>query len=197
MLDLKTINLVLGEFEERGISKETMIDAIEQAMATAYKKEYGKRGQVIRGMLDMNTGTVSFEQVKTIVDETMVRFPEPDEEIPEPHPHHEHDEVVEGELPRYDGEKHMLLEDAKRIKRDLLAHVHADSRATGCECREGVIPGHDTITHAIAHRHTWILPTIKRLQIFPFKIVCIDRLDIAYIPVGNFRCIANRGHICR
>ena len=117
-MDLKTINLVLSEFEERGISKETMIEAIESAMATAYKKEYGKRGQVVHAKLDMNTGTVSFEQVKTIVDETMVRFPEPDEEIPEPHPHHDHEEVLEGELPRFDAEKHMLLEDAKRIKRD-------------------------------------------------------------------------------
>ncbi len=123
MLDLKTINLVLGEFEERGISKETMIDAIEQAMATAYKKEYGKRGQVVRGMLDMNTGTVSFEQVKTVVDETMVRFPEEgEEEMPEIQPHHPHfdreEEVAEGELPRYDAEKHILLSDAKLMKRD-------------------------------------------------------------------------------
>jgi N utilization substance protein A len=121
MLDLKTIHLVLGEFEERGITKEVMIDAIESAMATAYKKEYGKRGQVIRGKLDMNTGTVTFEQVKTVVDDTMVRFPEEGEEVeelPAHHPHHDREEeVAEGELPRYDAEKHMLLEDAQRIKR--------------------------------------------------------------------------------
>jgi N utilization substance protein A len=120
MLDLKTINSVLGEFEERGITKEVMVDAIESAMATAYKKEYGKRGQVVRGKLDMNSGTVSFEQVKTVVDDTMVRFPEEGEEIEEVqhHPHHDREEeVAEGELPRYDAEKHMLLEDAQRIKR--------------------------------------------------------------------------------
>ncbi|MDB5265017.1 MAG: nusA [Parcubacteria group bacterium] len=124
MLDLKTINLVLGEFEERGISKEVMVDAIEQAMATAYKKEYGKRGQVVRGKLDMNSGTVAFEQVKLVVDDTMVRFPEEGEveaEVPHPHfPQHEHEEVVaEGELPRFDAEKHMLIDDAKRIKRGI------------------------------------------------------------------------------
>ncbi len=121
MLDLKTIHSVLGEFEERGITKEVMVDAIESAMATAYKKEYGKRGQVVRGKLDMNSGTVTFEQVKTVVDDTMVRFPEEGEEIeelPAHHPHHDREEVVaEGELPRYDAEKHMLLEDAQRIKR--------------------------------------------------------------------------------
>jgi hypothetical protein len=74
MLDLKTIHSVLGEFEDRGISRETMLEAIESAMATAYKKEYGKRGQVVRAKLDMNSGGVTFEQVKTIVDDTMVRF---------------------------------------------------------------------------------------------------------------------------
>jgi N utilization substance protein A len=119
MLDLKTIHSVLGEFEERGIGKEVMIEAIESAMATAYKREYGKRGQVVRAMLSMDSGTVSFEQVKTIVDDTMVRFPTPDEEEAEPvHPHHEHDETPEGELPRFDTEKHILIEDARRIKRD-------------------------------------------------------------------------------
>lgn len=119
MLDLKTIQSVLGEFEERGISKETMIDAIESAMATAYKKEYGKRGQVVRALLDMNTGTLQFEQVKSVVDETMVRFPTAEEEEAEPlHTMRDHDEVPEGELPRYDAEKHILLEDARRIKRD-------------------------------------------------------------------------------
>lgn len=126
MLDLKTINLVLAEFEERGITKEVMVDAIEQAMATAYKKEYGKRGQVVRGILDMNTGTVAFEQVKVVVDDSMVRFPLEGEEVveaPDAHPHHFHkedvEELSEGELPRYDAEKHMLLDDAKRIKRDV------------------------------------------------------------------------------
>jgi N utilization substance protein A len=123
MLDLKTIHSVLGEFEERGISKETMTEAIESAMATAYKREYGKRGQIVRAMLDMNSGTVTFEQVKTIVDDTMVRFPTPDEEAADEsavdhHPHHENDETPEGELPRFDTEKHILIEDARRIKRD-------------------------------------------------------------------------------
>ncbi len=120
MLDLKTINSVLGEFEERGIPREVMKEAIESAMATAYKREYGKRGQVIRAKLDMSVGVVTFEQVKTVVDETMVRFPKEDEEIVTPeHPHHFHEEeqVAPGELPRYDAEKHLLLEDAKRIKK--------------------------------------------------------------------------------
>ncbi len=122
MIDLKTINAVLGEFEDRGISRDTMIDAIESAMATAYKREYGKRGQVVHAKLDLNTGTISFEQVKTVVDDTTVRFPAPGEELPEEHAHAhayhaDEEQLEEGELPRFDPEKHILLENAKLIKR--------------------------------------------------------------------------------
>jgi N utilization substance protein A len=121
MIDLKTINAVLGEFEDRGISRETMVDAIESAMATAYKREYGKRGQIIRAKLDLGTGTLAFEQAKTVVDETNVRFPAPDEIVEEHHGHGYHhteeEHLAEGELPRFDAEKHMLLSDAKLIKR--------------------------------------------------------------------------------
>ncbi len=121
MIDLKTIQAVLGEFEDRGISRATMIDAIESAMATAYKREYGKRGQVVRAKIDMNTGTVSFEQVKTVVDDTTVRFPSPEEvEKDEERPHSFHadeEHLAEGELPRFDPEKHILIADAKLMKR--------------------------------------------------------------------------------
>ena len=121
MIDLKTMGAVFEEFEDRGISRVTMIDAIESAMATAYKREYGKRGQIIRAKLDLNTGTMSFEQMKTVVDDTTVRFPAPDEE-PEDrshaHPFHsEEEQLSEGELPRFDSEKHILLADAKLIRR--------------------------------------------------------------------------------
>lgn len=122
MIDLKTINAVLGEFEDRGITRSTMIEAIESAMATAYKREYGKRGQVVHAKLDLNSGTISFEQVKTVVDDTTVRFPSPEEEIAEEHAHahafHADEEhLEEGELPRFDTEKHILIENAKLMKR--------------------------------------------------------------------------------
>lgn len=34
--------------EEKGISKEKVVEAIESALAAAYKKDYGRRGQHIR-----------------------------------------------------------------------------------------------------------------------------------------------------
>ncbi|VAW32902.1 Transcription termination protein NusA [hydrothermal vent metagenome] len=120
MIDLKTIKLVLGEFEDRGITRETMIDAIETAMATAYKKEYGKRGQVIRSKLELDSGTVIFEQIKTIVDESTVRFPteEDEKDNTEKVVNDDSHEDDEEELPRFDAEKNITLKDAKLMKRD-------------------------------------------------------------------------------
>ncbi len=128
MFDLKVMNSVLGELEEeRGIPREKVIEAIEAALATAYKKEYAKRGQIIRAHIDLGTGTTEFQQVKEVVDESSVRFVEEGEEeaeevhtpfnkkyvAPEPV-----DPNAPVELPRFNSEQHILLADAKLIKRD-------------------------------------------------------------------------------
>ncbi len=115
MFDLKVINSVLGELEEeRGIPREKVISAIEAALATAYKKEYGKRGQDVRAKVDLATGTTEFMQVKTVVDENTVRFEEEGEEAPAPAA----EAGAEEELPRFNPEQHILLADAKFIKKD-------------------------------------------------------------------------------
>ncbi len=57
MIDLKVTNSVLDQLEdERGISREKMLETIENALATAYKKEYGKKGQIIKADFDINSG---------------------------------------------------------------------------------------------------------------------------------------------
>jgi N utilization substance protein A len=122
MFDLKVMNSVLGELEEeRGIPREKVIEAIEAALATAYKKEYAKRGQIIRAHVDLNAGTTEFQQIKEVVDESSVRFVDEDEEPEDERPHkHFADEgnTEEGELPRFNPEQHIVLADAKFIKRD-------------------------------------------------------------------------------
>jgi N utilization substance protein A len=113
MFDLKVINSVLGELEEtRGIPREKVIEAIETALATAYKKEYGKRGQVVRAKFDIGTGATEFYQVKFVVDDTRVRMPVEGEEEDADIATDPDDERV-----RYDAEKHMLIEDARRMKK--------------------------------------------------------------------------------
>lgn len=121
MFDLKVMNSVLGELEEeRGIPRAKVIEAIEAALATAYKKEYAKKGQIIRSHLDLNSGTTEFAQVKTVVDDSSVRFITEEEEMAEKAEEPELD--ADGNpivpLPRYNEEQHIKLEDAKFIKRD-------------------------------------------------------------------------------
>ncbi len=119
MFDLKVINSVLGELEEvRGIPREKILEAIEAALATAYKKEYGKRGQIIRTTFDVKTGEVNFFQVKEVVDKSTVIFEDEAEELENETP--ESAEVDADERSIYDPEKHILLEDAKKIKRDAI-----------------------------------------------------------------------------
>jgi transcription termination/antitermination protein NusA len=125
MFDLKVMNSVLGELEEeRGIPKQKVIEAIEAALATAYKKEYAKKGQVIQAHIDMNTGTTEFQQIKTVVDDSTVRFITEDEEIEERMAAAGQEPELDAEgnpilpLPRFNDEQHIRVEDAKFIKRD-------------------------------------------------------------------------------
>ena len=116
MFDLKVINSVLQELEqERGIPKERIIEAIEAAFATAYRKEYGKKGQTVRAHFDINSGAVSFEQIKFVVDETRVKMPE--EVLAEQNG--EKDPDPEDFRPRYNEDHHILIADARRIKKDV------------------------------------------------------------------------------
>src|SRR3989344_3605894 len=125
MFDLKVMNSVLAELEEeRGIPREKVIEAIEAAMATAYKKEYAKKGQIIRAHIDLNVCTTEFQQIKTVVDETTVRFEDEatgttsttDNENDEPKLDADGNPVAP--LPYYNEEQHIKIEDAKFIKRD-------------------------------------------------------------------------------
>lgn len=115
MFDLKVINSVVMQLEEeRGIPKEKSLDAIATALATAYKKEYGKKGQIIRASFDPNSGQVEFWQVKVVVDRNQVIM-EGDEEMT-------HEEMKDANADdikiRFNPEQHMLYEDAKKIKKD-------------------------------------------------------------------------------
>ncbi len=113
MFDLKVIHSVLQQLEEeRGIPKEKMLEAIELALATAYKKEYGKKGQIVKAIFDQNSGKVEFYQVKIVVDESKVIME--DEEYEEDLK----DVDQENIKVRFNPEHHILLADAKKIKRD-------------------------------------------------------------------------------
>src|SRR3989344_5219581 len=82
LFDLKSLGSALDELQqERGISRESVIDAISTALAAAYRREYGKRGQIIRATFNPETGEDDHRS-------------------------------------RFNPEQHIMLEDARRIRKD-------------------------------------------------------------------------------
>jgi N utilization substance protein A len=118
MLDIKALKVALEQLEqEKKISHEKVVDAVEKSLAAAYQKEYGKRGQIVRCQINFETGETNFEQVKIVVDESTVRMPvEGEEETFDQGPLD--GDVAEGLLPRYNEERHILLSTAKLLKKN-------------------------------------------------------------------------------
>ncbi len=72
-MDVKNFASAIAQIaEEKGISPEKIWETIESAIAAAYKKEYGKKGQIIKCKLDPQSGGLKFWQVKSVVDESMI-----------------------------------------------------------------------------------------------------------------------------
>jgi N utilization substance protein A len=115
MFDLKVLQSTLEQIEkEKNIPREKILEAIEHSLAAAYKKDYGARGQVIRSHFNPETGDLEFFQVKTIVDNTLVKPALSEEQLADPD--FVEELTTEDERVRFNIEHHMYLHDAKFIK---------------------------------------------------------------------------------
>src|SRR3989338_1879992 len=118
-MDLKQFASAISQIsEEKGISQEKILETIDMALAAAYKKEYGEKGQIIRAKFNPKIGEVKFFQIKIVVDESMLK-PETEEE------HGEEasvkiEEELEGEKKiRFNEERHIMLDEAKKIRENI------------------------------------------------------------------------------
>lgn len=136
MIDTKQFISAINQIaDEKGIPKEKVIETIEVAIAAAYKKDYGKKSQVIRAKLDSATGEMQMFQAKTVVDESMIKS---EEEISQEEAEREQRKVelqtkaesepsfaeaTEGEegvikKVRFNEDRHIMLDEARKIKPD-------------------------------------------------------------------------------
>jgi len=121
-MNLKDLGKAIHQIaEEKGLEAEKVIEAVEASIGAAYKKEYGKRGEIVRAKLDLKTGEMQFSQVKTVVDETTVRIVSEEEAEAEDR-ERKGREILEGEqkTPRYNPDRHLLFAEAKKIKKDVV-----------------------------------------------------------------------------
>ena len=123
MLDKQSFASAIDQIcEEKGISKEKVMETIEVAIAAAYKKDFGRKGQNIRAKFDLETGNVRIFQVKQVLDESMIKSEEEIEAekenaesvMPERIEGQEEDKRV-----RFNPEKHIMLEEAQKENPDI------------------------------------------------------------------------------
>lgn len=136
MFDIKQFLLAIKQIaEEKGIPEQSVLETVEAAIAAAYKRDYGKKGQIVRAKLDPDTGNIKMSQVHYVVEgvdeegnitgklplklieeksdftETEGRMRRQEAEIK----NEEAEKSEEGELKiKFNPEKHVLLEDAKK-----------------------------------------------------------------------------------
>lgn len=69
MIDTKQFLSAIKQIsEEKGIAEQSVLETIEAALAAAYKRDYGKKGQVIRVKLNPETGGLDVTQVHYVVE---------------------------------------------------------------------------------------------------------------------------------
>lgn len=123
MFNLKDISRAVSQIaSEKGLETEVILSAIEASFAAAYKKEYRKRGEIIKAKFNIDSGELNFWQVKTVVDLTTVRIVEEELETTDDKsgaPKSERKEIIdeteEDLLPRYNPDRHIMIDEAKKL----------------------------------------------------------------------------------
>jgi len=137
-MDLKILIQTVRQIaEEKGIDEKKVIEAIEGALAAAYKKENEMRSFNIKATLDSESGEATFAQIKEVVDESIVRI-ENDVSVNEEEAEESNGDE-EDKLPRYNEDRHILIDDAKKIKEDVELHEELEFPIKGAEVDFGRI----------------------------------------------------------
>lgn len=145
MIDIKQFISAIDQIaEEKGIDSSQVKEVIEQALAAAYKKDYGERGQSIKVELDVKSGKAEFFQSFLVVSKDMLYTEEELEEMEterlkkqeelsstetsdnkqtdkkKEQIKKEDDEGDDEEKKiRFNDKRHMLLVDAKKIRKNV------------------------------------------------------------------------------
>lgn len=131
MLDQKQfISAITQIAEDKGIPEDKVIEVVEMAISAAYKKDYGKRGQMIRVDFIPKTGNMKFFQLKLVVDESVLREEKEDEDNEEivsdngkssdreanrEEKAEEYDDEDGEKKIKFNAEKHIMIDEAKKL----------------------------------------------------------------------------------
>lgn len=135
MLDARQFVSAMKQIaEEKGIPEDKVVETIEAAIAAAYKKDYGEKGQIIRAKLHQDSGEIEITQIKIVIedidDEGNIIGEIPDRQAVEAEIAKENrqenrevkvsEEIGGEELKiKFNPEKYITLKDAKKIDKKL------------------------------------------------------------------------------
>ena len=131
-MDQKQFSAAIAQIaEEKGLSKEQIIETIEMAIAAAYKKDYGQKGQNMKAKFNPETGEVKISQLFLVVDKDMLKeeiedlasskskTTEGKTKVPISSPKTKEVEEKEEKKIRFNPLKHMMIDEAKKIKKTI------------------------------------------------------------------------------
>lgn len=101
--------------EEKGIPMEKAFEIVEAALASAYKKDYGKRGEIIQVELDKKSGNIKAFQVKTVAEQTEETETE---KSAKKEKEQKNGEEKEQSKKRFNADRNLTIEEAKEYKKD-------------------------------------------------------------------------------
>ncbi len=93
--------------DEKGISREKAIEIVEASLASAYKKEYGEKGQIIKVDLDEVSGNIKVFQIKIVAEEI------DEDEIEEI----ETEDGDEEQKKKFNPDRNITIEEAKKYQK--------------------------------------------------------------------------------
>lgn len=138
-MDIKQFTSAIKQIsEEKGIPEQSVLETIEAAIAAAYKRDYGKKGQIIKSKLNLETGKIDMAQTHFVVDgvdeegyitgvlPTRIMEEKPDfQDFDRTRDRRKQEEeetkkTEDGEIKvKFNPEKHIALEDAKKVNKKL------------------------------------------------------------------------------
>jgi len=127
-MDFKAFTSAISQItEEKGLDHNRVLEIIEQALASAYKKEYGERGQVVKAVLDEETGKTDFYRILLVVDHTLVYMDEDQivelgltkAETKKYLKTEEEEGDIEGKRAKFNSEKHLLIKEAIKENKEI------------------------------------------------------------------------------
>ncbi|MCX6737615.1 MAG: transcription termination factor NusA [Candidatus Parcubacteria bacterium] len=115
-MDLKNINVAIDQIAaEKNLDKEIVVQAVKDSLASAYKKEYRQKGEMIRCEFDTVSGEMQFWQIKNVVEPSMLKT---EEEIAAEENGGEENDIENLKI-KFNPDRHILLEEAKQYEPDV------------------------------------------------------------------------------